>query len=195
MSNMISGPVKWIIAGLGNPGDKYFKTRHNAGFLAIDYISQKLQVNINKLKFKALCGDAVIGDNRVLLLKPQTFMNLSGEAIQEAAAFYKIPSERILIIFDDTSLPVGKLRIRPSGSDGGHNGIKSIILNLNKNTFPRIKIGIGQKPHPDYDLADYVIGEFSKDEQKIIFDCFESVYKSCELIVEGKIQQAMNQFN
>lgn len=189
-----SGPVEWIIAGLGNPGDKYLYTRHNTGFLAIDYISQKLGVKIKKSKFKSLCAFTKIGDRRVLLLKPQTFMNSSGEAIREAAAFYKIPAERVLVIYDDTSLPAGKLRIRAHGSDAGHNGLKSIIYQLSKDTFPRIKIGIGEKPSA-YDLADYVLGKLTKDEQKMIFDCFEDVYNAAELITDGKIEQAMNQYN
>lgn len=190
-----SEPVSHIIVGLGNPGDKYRYTRHNAGFLAMSYISQKLNIDISKSKFKALCSECVIGGKRVLLMLPQTFMNLSGEAVRAAMDFYKIPIENVLVIFDDTCLACGKLRIRKSGSAGGHNGLKSIIEHAGSDAFPRIKIGVGEKPHPEMDLADWVLSTFTKDEQKALFDKFENVYKASELIVKDDITGAMNNYN
>lgn len=194
-TSMPTGKVEWIVACLGNPGNKYQNTRHNAGFLAADYISQKLNIKIDKLKYKSLCGDVMINGKRVLFLKPQTFMNLSGEAIIEAANFYKIPPKNILVIFDDVALDLGKLRIRQKGSDGGHNGIKSILTLLGSDDFPRIKIGVGGKPNADYDLADWVLGQLTKEEQEIIFKVFGNVYSALELIVDDKLQEAMNKFN
>ena len=190
-----SEPVSHIIVGLGNPGDKYKYTRHNAGFLALSYISQKLNADITKSKFKALYTEVTIGGKRALLLLPQTFMNLSGEAVRAAMDFYKIPIENVLVIFDDVSLACGKLRIRKSGSAGGHNGLKSIIEHTGSDAFPRIKIGVGEKPHPEMDLADWVLSSFSSDEQKVLFDKFDNVYKASELIVKGDIPTAMNNYN
>lgn len=190
-----SEPVSHIIAGLGNPGDKYKYTRHNAGFLALSYMSQKLNVDITKSKFKALYTECVIGGKRVILMLPQTFMNLSGEAVRAAMDFYKIPIENVLVVFDDISLACGKLRIRKSGSAGGHNGLKSIIEHAGSDAFPRIKIGVGEKPHPEMDLADWVLSSFSQDEQKVLFDKFENVFKASELIVKGDITSAMNNYN
>jgi len=198
INNLINAPtgkVEWLIVCLGNPGKKYHNTRHNVGFLECDYISQKLNIKVDKLKFKSLCGDALINGKRVLVLKPQTFMNASGEAVLSAMNFYKIPMENVLVIFDDVSLEVGKLRIRKKGSDGGHNGIKSIILHSNSDNFPRIKIGVGNKPHPDFELANWVLGQFEKEEQKKIFSALENTYKSIELIIDDKIDDAMNQYN
>lgn len=188
-------PVSHIIVGLGNPGDKYKYTRHNAGFLALSYISQKANADITKSKFKALYNECVIGGKRVLLLLPQTFMNLSGEAVRAAMDFYKIPVENVLVIFDDISLACGKLRIRKSGSAGGHNGLKSIIEHTGSDAFPRIKIGVGEKPHPEMDLADWVLSTFTKDEQEVLFKKFENVYNAAELIVKGDITGAMNNYN
>ena len=190
-----SEPVSHIIVGLGNPGDKYKYTRHNAGFLALSYISQNLNADITKSKFKALYTEVTIGGKRALLLLPQTFMNLSGEAVRAAMDFYKIPIENVLFIFDDVSLACGKLRIRKSGSAGGHNGLKSIIEHTGSDAFPRIKIGVGEKPHPEMDLADWVLSSFSSDEQKVLFDKFDNVYKASELIVIGDITSAMNNYN
>ena len=147
-----------IIAGLGNPGKEYEKTRHNAGFMALDHLSAKLGANVSRLKFKALCGEAQIGTHRVLLMKPQTFMNLSGDAIAEAASFYKIPPENILILVDDVCQDTGRMRVRQSGSHGGQNGLKNIIARLGSDKFPRIRFGVGQKPNPQYDLAAWVLG-------------------------------------
>ena len=186
---------EYIIAGLGNPGDKYTHTRHNAGFLAMDYIAQAEGAKINKLKFKSLCTTAFIAGKSVLLMKPQTFMNSSGEAIREAADFYKIPPEKIIMIFDDISLNPGMLRVKAKGTDGGHNGLKSIIPHINSSNFPRVKIGIGAKPHPEMDLADWVLGKFTDDEKKLIFDCLSGAYESAKLILDGKIEDAMAKHN
>lgn len=189
------GNISNIVVGLGNPGDKYTFTRHNAGFLALDFIAQKLGVSLRKLKFKSLCGEAALGGRRVLFLKPQTFMNLSGEAVRAAADFYKIPPENILVIFDDVNFDVGAVRIRRSGSDGGHNGMKSIIYQINSAACPRIKIGVGQKPSPDYDLAEFVLGTFSEADRKVLFSTFENVYDCVMRIVSGDIDRAMNLYN
>ena len=158
-----SGGCEYIIAGLGNPGSKYEMTRHNAGFLAIDLFAIEKEINIKRLKFHSLVGEVKIGEKKCLLMKPQTFMNNSGEAIAEAAKFYKIPPEKIIIISDDVSLDVGTIRIRRKGSAGGHNGLKSIISLLGSEDFPRIKIGVGKKPAPEYDLVDWVLGRFPKE--------------------------------
>ena len=188
-------PVSFIVAGLGNPGDKYKKTRHNAGFMALDVICEKYNFNINKLKFKALCGEADINGKRVLFLKPQTFMNNSGESLREAASFYKIPPENIIVIFDDISLDPGKIRIRKKGSDGGHNGIKSIIYHLNSDKFPRIKIGVGAKPHPEYDLADWVLGEIPSDLRETFVNSLKSASDALELMLGDNTEAAMAKFN
>ncbi|MBQ8140155.1 MAG: aminoacyl-tRNA hydrolase [Clostridia bacterium] len=190
-SDTARGPITHIVAGLGNPGDKYYLTRHNSGFLAMDYAAQKYSAKIDRVKYKALCGEAVIGGKSVLLMKPQTFMNNSGEAIADAASFYKIPTENIIIIYDDISLDAGRLRVRRKGSDGGHNGIKSIVAHLGDDGFPRIKIGVGQKPHPDYDLADWVLSEFREEDRKTLFNCFGRVCDGLEKILEGDIDAAM----
>ncbi len=188
-------PVTHIIAGLGNPGTEYEKTRHNAGFLAIDYIASKYNVNINRLKFKALVAEADIGGMRVLLMKPQTFMNSSGEAVGEAAAFYKIPAENILVLHDEISFDAGIIRIRRKGSAGGHNGLKSIIAHISSDAFPRIKIGVGQKPNPDYDLVKWVLGRFPVEDMKKIEDKFSDILNSAELIISGEIDCAMNKYS
>ena len=190
-----SEPISHIVVGLGNPGDKYFHTRHNAGFLALDYISQKASTRIDRSKFKALTGEAIIGGKRVLLMKPQTFMNNSGEAVSEAASFYKIKPENIIVIFDDISLDVGRMRVRRDGSAGGHNGIKSIIEHTGSDKFPRLKIGVGQKPHPDYDLANWVLSEFSKEDKEKLFSMFVASYEGLEKILSGDIDSAMQLCN
>lgn len=194
-TNVSVGAPEFIVAGLGNPDKKYTLTRHNSGFLCIDMLSQKLNFRVDKLKFKSLMGDTAINGHRCIVMKPQTYMNNSGEAIRECAAFYKIPPENVIIIYDDISLDVGKLRIRRKGTDGGHNGIKSIIYHLNNDQFPRIKIGCGKKPHPDYDLADWVLSEFKKDEQRALEPALEKACKSIELLVNGEIDKAMNLYN
>ncbi len=189
------GTPEFIVAGLGNPDKKYTLTRHNSGFLCVDTLAQKFGFKIDRLKFKSLYADTVIGGHRCIVMKPQTYMNNSGEAIRECAAFYKIKPENIIIIYDDISLDVGKLRIRRKGTDGGHNGIKSIIYHIQSDRFPRIKLGCGKKPHPDYDLADWVLSEFKSDEQKELASAIENACKAVELLVNGEIDKAMNQFN
>lgn len=190
-----AGNLTHLVVGLGNPGDKYTFTRHNTGFIALDFIAEKCGVRVDRARFKSLCADARIGEHRVLLMKPQTFMNLSGEAVREAADFYKIPPENILVLFDDINFDVGVMRIRRNGSDGGHNGIKSIIYQLNSDAFPRVKIGVGKKPSPDYDLADYVLGTYSDADKKTLFSMFSRVYDGVELILSGQIDKAMNLYN
>ena len=191
----ISGSPEFIIVGLGNPGKQYELTRHNAGFLFADLLADKNCVKINKIQFKAVTASLTLGGVKCLLMKPQTFMNNSGEAVRQAASFYKIPPERILVVFDDISLPCGRLRIRRKGSDGGHNGIKSIIYHLNSDAFPRVKLGVGEKPHPDYDLADWVLSQFKKDELALLREAAEKAYSAAELIVAGDIDKAMSNFN
>jgi peptidyl-tRNA hydrolase len=188
-------PISFLIVGLGNPGKKYDQTRHNAGFLALDYIAQKENIKITKSKFKALCGECNIGAQRGLFIAPQTFMNNSGEAVREATEFYKIPPEKTIVLFDDISLPVGKIRIRKKGSDGGHNGIKSIIYHIGSDQFPRIKIGVGEKPHPEMELADWVLSRFTDIEKKELFSALEMACESAKLIAMGQTDQAMNLYN
>ena len=183
----------YLIAGLGNPGDKYFRTRHNVGFSAIDYISQKCGIDVKKLKHKALIGEGNIAGERVILVKPQTFMNLSGESIAEITSWYKIPNENIIIIYDDISLETGSIRIREKGSAGGHNGIKSVIMHLNSDVFGRIKIGVGG--NGDRDLADYVLAKFSDDDAKIIFNSLEAACLATEEYIKNGATSAMNKYN
>lgn len=190
-----AGAVEWLIVGLGNPGEKYGGTRHNIGFEAIERLSQSLGIRVDRIKFKSLCGDCTLGGKHVLLMKPGTFMNLSGQAVQEAAAFYKLPMERVIVISDDVSLDVGRMRIRGKGSDGGHNGLKNIIYLNGSDAFVRIRIGVGKKPHPDYDLADWVLGRFDQNEQKLLSPLLDSIRPACELIIQGELQQAMSRFN
>ena len=190
-----AAPIDFMVVGLGNPGDKYRYTRHNTGFLALSYMAHKLNFDISKARFNALCGEALLGTHRTLFLLPQTFMNNSGEAVRPAMDFYKIPVERVLVVYDDISLPCGKLRIRPSGSAGGHNGIKSIIEHTGSENFPRIKIGVGEKPHPEMDLADWVLSGFSQEERAVLFEKFDKAYQAATLIADGKINEAMNRCN
>ena len=190
-----SGPPEFLIVGLGNPGKKYELTRHNAGFLFADLLADKSGVKINKIQFKAVTASIDLEGHKCLLMKPQTFMNNSGESVREAASFYKIPPERIIIVFDDISLPCGKMRIRRKGSDGGHNGMKSIIYQMNSDAMPRIKLGIGQKPHPDYELADWVLSSFKKDELDALRDAAENACAAAVLMVNGEIEKAMSNFN
>ncbi len=189
------GAPEFLVVGLGNPDKKYAFTRHNSGFLCVDMLAERYGFTVKKLKFKSLLGDAEIGGHRCLVLKPQTYMNLSGEAVRDAAQFYKIPPERIIVLFDDISLDVGKIRIRRKGTDGGHNGIKNIIYHLNSDNFPRIKIGVGKKPHPDYDLADWVLSEFKKDEEAPLKTALENATAALEYMLDGKIDEAMNRYN
>lgn len=189
------GPPEYLIAGLGNPGLKYEYTRHNAGFLCVDMLAQQLGVKIDRIKFKSVTAAAQVEGHSCLLMKPQTFMNNSGEAIRDAAHFYKIPPERIIILFDDISLPPGRLRIRRKGSDGGHNGIKSILYHLNSDQFPRVKLGVGAKPHPDYDLGDWVVSTFRKEELPLMKEAMEKACEAVCLIVQGQTDRAMNLYN
>ncbi|MBQ2875607.1 MAG: aminoacyl-tRNA hydrolase [Clostridia bacterium] len=190
-----TGPVSFIICGLGNIGKQYEMTRHNAGFLAIDYIAEKLGVKIDRAKFHATVAEANFGGARVLLMKPTTLMNNSGVAAGEAAAFYKIPPERVLILHDEISFDPGVIRIRRKGSAGGHNGLKSIIAHLGSEEFPRVKIGVGKKPSPEYDLVDFVLGRFPEAAIKAISDRYEDIMSCAELIVKGDIDTAMNRFS
>lgn len=189
------GPVEYIVAGLGNPGREYENTRHNAGFVTIDRFAEKQHVQINRLKYKALCGECTVEGKRVLLLKPQTFMNNSGQSVTQAMSFYKIPPERVIILLDDISLEPGRLRIRRKGSDGGQNGMKNIIYLSGRDTFPRIKIGIGAKPNPGWDLAKWVLSRFTPDEYKLLLEAAEKAGSAVELIIKGDIDQAMNLYN
>ena len=190
-----SGPVEFLVAGLGNPGRQYEGTRHNAGFMALDAIAAKNHTEIKRVKFKGVIGECRLGGMRTLLLKPSTFMNLSGQSVQEAMQFYKLPPERVLILFDDINLEPGKLRIRRKGSDGGHNGMKNIIYLSGSDQFPRIKLGVGQKPHPDYNLADWVLSRFSETQQKNLAAALENAAAAAELIAQGDIDRAMNLYN
>ena len=189
------GAVEYIICGLGNPGTQYEGTRHNIGFMTIDTLCEKYKPDCKKLRFKSLTCDAMISGKRCLIMKPTTFMNNSGEAVTEAMSFYKIPPERTIIVFDDISLEPGKLRIRRKGSDGGHNGIKSIIYLSGSDMFPRIKMGVGAKPHPDYNLADWVLGHFKKEQAEALETAMDNAVSSIELMVGGKMNEAMNKFN
>lgn len=185
----------YIVVGLGNPDTKYLNTRHNAGFMAIDMISKEYNVQVNRIKFKSLCGNAIIGNKNCLLMKPTTYMNNSGQAVQEAMNFYKVPIENVIVIYDDISLEPSKLRIRRKGSDGGHNGIKSIIYLTGADTFPRIKLGVGKKPHPDYNLADWVLSNFNPNELELMKTSCSNAVRCVELIVQNKIDEAMNKYN
>lgn len=185
----------YIIAGLGNPGKDYENTRHNAGFMAIDLIAQKYNTRADKFKYNALYNNIVIDGKKVILLKPQTYMNLSGQSIKEVAYFYNISIENILVIFDDISLDIGKMRIRRKGSSGGHNGVKSIINCMGTDKFPRIKIGIGQKSNPNWDLADWVLSKFTNNEIKALNPIFNNTLQAVEMIVSNNMQDAMNKYN
>ncbi|MBQ8108450.1 MAG: aminoacyl-tRNA hydrolase [Ruminococcus sp.] len=186
---------EYIIVGLGNPGIQYELTRHNAGFMAVAALEKRYGFTVSSHKFKALVGNAVIGGKNCLVMKPETFMNLSGDAVELAMDFYKIPLENVIVIFDDISLDVGQMRIRRKGSAGGHNGIKSIIAQCDGEDFPRIKIGVGKKPRPDYDLADWVLSKFTEEDNKALKQVFENVCEAIPLMVEDKIAEAMNRFN
>ena len=187
--------IEYIIVGLGNPGKQYEGTRHNAGFIAINYIAEELGTKINKIKFKSTVGEARISGKRCLLMKPSTYMNLSGQAVTEAMNFYKIPAENVVILLDDINLDVGKTRIRQKGSDGGQNGMKNIIYLSGSDKFPRVKIGIGNKPNPNYDLAAWVLSKFTGDELKTLDQVKKNCLEAVELILDGKIDRAMNKFN
>ena len=191
ISMPVSGPVEFIIAGLGNPGKEYELSRHNAGFLCIDILANRENFTTDRIKFKSVYADTMINGHRCLVMRPQTYMNNSGEAIKEAATFYKIPPEKCIVIFDDIDIGLGALRVKRKGSAGTHNGVKSIIQHLGSDNFPRIKIGVGNKPHPDYDLKDFVLGTFSKQEQNILKETMEKACDAICLITDGNIDKAM----
>ncbi|MGN0454337.1 MAG: aminoacyl-tRNA hydrolase [Ruminococcus sp.] len=190
-----SSSVDFMVVGLGNPDKKYERTRHNTGFIALDYIADKRNFKINRLKFKSLAGEATVGSHKVLFLKPSTYMNNSGQAVVEAMNFYKLKPQQVIIIFDDISLDVGKMRIRLKGSDGGQKGMRSIIYLSGSDEFPRIKIGIGQKPNPNWELADWVLSKFSDSELKEIEKMADNANNALELIMDNNISKAMNLYN
>ena len=190
-----TGPVEWLVVGLGNPGPKYEWTRHNMGFLVVDELAERENIPVQRLKYKALTNTASIGGQSVLLMKPTTYMNLSGEAVGQAARFYKIPPERVLVISDDVALPQGKLRVRRSGSAGGHNGLKNIIAHLGTDQFPRVKVGVGGKPHPDSDMADWVLGKFTGQDKKVMEDAISRAADAVACLLEKGVDQAMAKFN
>ncbi len=185
----------WLIVGLGNPGENYSRTRHNAGFRAIDILGDKLGIKIDRAKYRGLYGQGTYKGQKLILLKPQTFMNLSGLSVMDAARFYKLTPERIIVLFDDISLDVGRLRIRGDGSAGGHNGIKSIIGSINSQSFPRVKIGVGAKPHPDYELADWVLSAFRPEEEKCLAPALERAADAALVLIEQGVYEAANRFN
>lgn len=194
-SQNAGGKPEFLLVGLGNPGMTYENTRHNAGFMTLDALAKAHSTDIMRMKFKAYCGDVVLGGRKCLLLKPNTYMNNSGEAVVEAMQFYKLDMDHVIVIYDDISLDVGKLRIRRKGSDGGHNGIKSIIALTGSQDFARIKIGVGKKPHKDYDLAKWVLSKFTDDEMKQMETSCRNGCECLELMVAGKTDTAMNKFN
>ena len=188
-------PVTWLVVGLGNPGSQYENTRHSAGFAVIDALADRGDFPVQRLKFHALTNTATVGGQGVLVMKPVTYMNLSGQAVGEAAHFYKISPDHVLVISDDVDLPLGKLRIRKGGSAGGHNGLKSIIQHLGTDQFPRLKVGVGGKPHPDYDMADWVLGKLQGEDKKIMDDAAVRAAQAVECLLSQGIDRAMNQFN
>lgn len=190
-----NGGIEYLVVGLGNPDKKYENTRHNAGWLALDYLADKHNCRVNKIKYKSFVGECSIGGARALLMKPTTYMNNSGQAVVEAMNFYKIPPENVIVIFDDISLDVGKMRVRSKGSDGGQKGMRSIIYLSGSDKFPRIKIGIGKKPNPEWDLADWVLSRFSQKEMEALEKMFENSACAVELIISGRIDRAMNLYN
>ena len=190
-----TGAVTWLIVFLGNPGPRYEMTRHNAGFMAADAMAKEKNVNINKARFKALTATCDIGGESVLLMKPQTFMNLSGDAVAQAAKFYKIPPEHVIVVSDEISLPIGKLRIRTKGSAGGHNGLKDIIAKLGTDAFPRIRIGVGAPPHPDYDMADWVLSTFRNQDAEDMLASAARAAQAAQCYITQGADRAMNRFN
>ena len=190
-----SGGADWLIVGLGNPGEKSERTRHNVGFLVVDALAERLGVPVQKLKHRALTNTVRLAGQKALLMKPVTFMNLSGEAVGDAARFYKLPPERVLVISDDTALPLGKLRLRKGGSAGGHNGLKSIIQHLGTDQFPRLRLGVGEKPRPDYDMADWVLGRLQGEDWKAMEAAVDRAADAVECVLSQGVDAAMNRFN
>lgn len=190
-----SSGCDYLIVGLGNPGSKYEGTRHNVGYAALDILAEKLHLKANRVKFQGLMAQGSYQGIKVILLKPTTYMNLSGQSVSAAARFYKIPPEHIIVLSDDISLDPGRLRVRKNGSAGGHNGLKSIISSLGSQEFPRVKIGVGSKPHPDYDLADWVLGTFPKEQKKLMEETYEKAANAALLLMEQGPEAAANKFN
>ena len=188
-----AGPIEYVIVGLGNPGIQYEGTRHNVGFMVLDYIAKQCNVSIDRMKFKGMTCDTILNGKRVLLLKPMTYMNLSGDSVRDAMNFYKLTPDRVIVVYDDISLQPGKLRIRLKGSHGGQNGMRSIIEQCGTDTFPRM--GIGAKPNPGWDLADWVLSKFSTQELKPLEQAIENAYRAAALMVQNKANEAMNQYN
>lgn len=194
-SGAAAGPLTHLVVGLGNPGPNYTHTRHNVGFMALDHLAAGLGVRIDRARFRALTAEAAIDGVRALLMKPETFMNLSGEAVAEAASFYKIPPENILVLCDDVNFEVGRIRIRRKGSHGGHNGLRNITACLGSEAFPRIRIGVGQKPTPEYDLADWVLGRFPAADETCLAERFGDTDAAVRLILSGRVDEAMNRYS
>lgn len=194
-SKPATGSVEYLIVGLGNPGKEYENTRHNCGFIALDYMAEKLNCKINKIKFKSTIGECDINGHKCLLMKPSTFMNLSGQAVVEAMNFYKIQPQNVIVIFDDISLDVGKMRIRRKGSDGGQRGMQNIIYLSGSQDFPRIKVGIGKKPHPEYDLKKWVLSRFTDADKKLMMPLLDNICDAVSHIVDNNIDKAMNLYN
>ena len=190
-----SGGVNWILVGLGNPGKQYESTRHNMGWLALDSLMEQEKFTLPKLRFKAWTGIFEKDGNKILVMKPQTYMNLSGESVGEAARFYKVPADHVVVISDDVSLPVGKLRIRKGGSAGGHNGLKNIIAHLGTDQFPRVRVGVGEKPHPDYDMADWVLGKLQGEDKKAVDAAVKRAADAVECLIREGPDRAMSRYN
>jgi PTH1 family peptidyl-tRNA hydrolase len=190
-----SGGAAWLLVCLGNPGDQYENTRHNVGFMVADEVAERQRAPIQKLKFKALTNLLTISGEKVLVMKPITYMNLSGEAVRQAVDFYKVPPDHVLVVSDDTALPIGKLRIRKGGSAGGHNGLKNIIQHLGTDQFPRVRVGVGEKPHPDYDMADWVLGKFTGEDKKAMDAAVKRTADAIECILNDGLDRGMNRFN
>ena len=193
--NQKNGGVDWLLVCLGNPGDQYENTRHNVGFQVADAVAERHNVPIQRLKFRALTNTITVGEKKVLLMKPVTYMNLSGEAVHEAASFYKVPPERILVVSDEVALAPGKIRVRRSGSAGGHNGLKNSIAHLGTDQFPRIRVGVGQKPHPDYDMAGWVLGKFQGEDKKAVEEAVKRAADAAECLIQEGVDKAMNRYN
>lgn len=188
-------PVGWLLAFLGNPGEKYGNTRHNAGFLVADAVERRTGAKLKRLRFHSLCALCVLGGQKALLIKPQTFMNRSGEAVGEAAAYYKLPAERVLVVSDDVALPLGKLRIRKGGSAGGHNGLKSVIAALGTEEFPRLRVGVGAPEHPEYEMIDWVLGRFQDRETEVMAETAQRAADALECILRDGLDRAMSRYN
>ena len=192
---MHTSNYQWLLVCLGNPGRDYENTRHNIGFMAADELARREGVKLNKLRYRALTGEVQVGGQRVLVLKPQTYMNLSGESVKLAGGFYKIPPERVLVISDDVALPLGKLRIRAGGSAGGHNGLKNIIAHLGTDQFPRIRVGVGAPAHPEHEMIDWVIGRFTPQEKKVADEAAARAVDAALAVIGCGVSEAQNRFN